>query len=83
MTLRFRTIEEAKKQYTEQELLWIITRWLDDREKRRGYNKGRAAILRAVKADPQLLARAKGIVPKPLIEVVGGTPHTELDELVG
>jgi FixJ family two-component response regulator len=39
MTLRFRTLDEIRKQFTEQQLCEIVTRYLDDREARADYHK--------------------------------------------
>ena len=55
MTLRFRTIDEAKKQYTETQLLEMVTRYLDNKEYRTNYNHTRNMIAATVKANPEML----------------------------
>jgi len=55
-TLRFRSIDEMKKQYTETAILEMVTRYLDQKEKRAAYNVTRNRIAATVLANPQLKA---------------------------
>lgn len=66
MSLRYKTMQDLMKQYSEAEILMMVTRYLDDREARsdyhKKYNARKNALVKAINADPELKRRAEELV---------------------
>lgn len=66
MSLRYKTMQDLTKQFSEAEVLLMVSRYLDDREARadyhKKYNARKNALVKAINADPELKARAMELV---------------------
>lgn len=66
MSLRYKTMNDLQKQFSEAEILMMVSRYLDDREARadyhKKYNAKKNAMVKAINSDPELKRRAMEMV---------------------